>query len=113
LFGNKTQKAYSEVIDRRPVLLSGFDHWLRAMGLDGNDRSVAAFTMLGHGLVHWFEMSIPILLVVWLRVFPESVTLVGLIVALGYAPFGLGALPVASSRTGTAPSASCSSVSPG
>jgi len=63
------------------------------MALAPNDRSIAAFTMLGHGLVHWFEMSIPVLLVVWLRVFPESVTLVGLIVALGYAPFGLGALP--------------------
>jgi MFS family permease len=63
------------------------------MAWDANDRSIAAFTMLGHGLVHWFEMSIPILLVVWLRVFPESVTFVGLIVALGFAPFGLGALP--------------------
>ena len=61
--------------------------------MDENDREIAGFTMLGHGLVHWFEMSIPIFLVVWLDVFPESVTLVGLIVALGYAPFGLGALP--------------------
>ena len=49
--------------------------------------------MLGHGLVHWFEMSVPIFLVVWTDEFPVSIALVGLIVALGYAPFGLGALP--------------------
>ena len=61
--------------------------------MNSNDRSIASFTMLGHGLVHWFEMSIPIFLVVWLDEFPESVALVGLIIALGYAPFGLGALP--------------------
>lgn len=63
------------------------------MALPGNDRSIAQFTMLGHALVHWFEMSIPIFLVVWRDQFPVSLALVGLIVALGYAPFGLGALP--------------------
>ena len=63
------------------------------MAWEENDTKIAAFTMLGHGLVHWFEMSIPIFLVEWLDVFPESVALVGLIVALGYAPFGIGALP--------------------
>jgi MFS family permease len=61
--------------------------------MDGNDRSIAAFTMLGHGLVHWFEMSIPIFLVVWRDAFDVSLVLVGLVVALGYAPFGLGSLP--------------------
>ena len=50
--------------------------------------------MLGHGLVHWFELSIPIFLVVWREEFPNvSLAFIGLIVALGYAPFGLGALP--------------------
>ncbi|PSP17235.1 MFS transporter [Halobacteriales archaeon QH_10_67_13] len=63
------------------------------MGLPANDRSIAAFTMLGHGLVHWFEMSIPIFLVVWIDEFAVSVALAGLVAALGYAPFGLGALP--------------------
>ena len=61
--------------------------------MDGNDRSIAAFTMLGHGLVHWFEMSIPIFLVAWGTAFDASLVLRGLVVALGYAPFGLGALP--------------------
>ncbi|GAB7020045.1 MFS transporter [Halostagnicola bangensis] len=63
------------------------------MALSDNDRSIAAFTMLAHALVHWFELAIPIFLVVWLDAFDVSVALVGLIVALGYAPFGLGALP--------------------
>ena len=49
--------------------------------------------MLAHATVHWFELSIPILLVVWIDVFDVSVTFIGLVVALGYAPFGLGALP--------------------
>ncbi|UTF52098.1 MFS transporter [Natronosalvus rutilus] len=63
------------------------------MSLDSNDRSIAGFTMAGHALVHWFETSIPIFLVVWLAEFDVSVTLVGFVVALGYAPFGIGALP--------------------
>ncbi|WP_276256950.1 MFS transporter [Halomontanus rarus] len=63
------------------------------MALNANDRSIAGFTMLGHSLVHWYEMSIPIFLVVWLLEFDVSVTVVGVIVALGYAPVGLGALP--------------------
>ncbi|MCL7419027.1 MAG: MFS transporter [Halalkalicoccus sp.] len=63
------------------------------MALDPNDRSIAGFTMAGHSLVHWFETSIPIFLVVWLAEFDVSVTLLGVIVALGYAPFGIGALP--------------------
>ena len=49
--------------------------------------------MLAHATVHWFELAIPILLVVWIDVFDVSVAFIGLIVALGYAPFGLGALP--------------------
>ncbi|WP_339102970.1 MFS transporter [Haloterrigena salinisoli] len=63
------------------------------MALNDNDRSIAAFAMLAHATVHWFELAIPIFLVVWLEAFDVSVALVGLIVAIGYAPFGLGALP--------------------
>ncbi|OAQ52287.1 hypothetical protein HTG_11740 [Natrinema mahii] len=73
------------------------------MALEGNDRSIAAFTMAGHALVHWFETSIPIFLVVWLTEFDAGVSLFGIVVALGYAPFGLGALPggVLADRYGT------------
>ncbi len=63
------------------------------MALNANDRSIAGFTMTGHALVHWFETSIPIFLVVWLAELDVSVALLGLVVALGYAPFGIGALP--------------------
>lgn len=63
------------------------------MALNANDRAIARFTMLGHGLVHWFEMSIPILLVVWGDSFGGSIALLGAVVALGYALFGIGALP--------------------
>jgi len=61
--------------------------------MNTNDRAIARFTMLGHGLVHWYELSIPILLVVWEDSFDVSIFFIGLIVALGYAPFGIGALP--------------------
>ncbi|MCU4975246.1 MFS transporter [Halobacteria archaeon AArc-m2/3/4] len=73
------------------------------MALNANDRSIARFTMLGHSLVHWYEMSIPIFLVVWLVEFDVSVTVVGVIVAIGYAPVGLGALPggILADRYGT------------
>ncbi len=73
------------------------------MSLTANDRSIAGFTMAGHALVHWFETAIPIFLVVWLLEFDVSVALIGVIVALGYAPFGIGALPggILADRFGT------------
>ncbi|WP_254863375.1 MFS transporter [Halovivax gelatinilyticus] len=73
------------------------------MALSPNDRSIAGFTMTGHGLVHWFETSIPIFLVVWLAEFDVEVALLGLVVAAGYAPFGIGALPagILADRFGT------------
>lgn len=63
------------------------------MALSSNDHAIARFTMMGHGLVHWFETAIPIFLVVWLATLDVSVALIGFVVALGYAPFGIGALP--------------------
>ena len=63
------------------------------MGLSGNDRAIARFTMAGHATVHWFETAIPIFLVVWLGTFDVTLAVLGLVVAVGYAPFGLGALP--------------------
>lgn len=68
-----------------------------------NDRAIARFTMAGHALVHWFETAIPIFLVVWLAELNVSVALLGVVVAIGYAPFGLGALPggILADRYGT------------
>lgn len=63
------------------------------MALSTNDRSIAGFTMAGHSLVHWFETSIPIFLVVWLIEFEVSILLLGLVLAPSYGLFGFGALP--------------------
>lgn len=63
------------------------------MALSANDRSIAGFTMAGHSLVHWFETSVPIFLVVWLIEFDVSILLLGLILAPSYGLFGFGALP--------------------
>ncbi|MDS0260418.1 MFS transporter [Haloarcula sp. S1CR25-12] len=61
--------------------------------MDGNDRAIVTFTGLAHALVHTYELSIPILVVVWLTEFPVSTALLGTVVAVGYALFGAGALP--------------------
>lgn len=58
-----------------------------------NDRSIVTFTMLAHATVHTYELSIPIFVVVWLTEFPVSTALLGTVVAVGYALFGIGALP--------------------
>ncbi|NUC71261.1 MFS transporter [Haloterrigena sp. SYSU A558-1] len=63
------------------------------MTLNDNDRSIAAFAMLAHATVHWFELAIPIFLVVWLETFEISIAAAGVVVAAGYALFGVGALP--------------------
>nr|WP_157501668.1 MFS transporter [Halobacterium sp. CBA1126] len=44
-------------------------------------------------MVHTYELSIPILIPLWLEAFPVGQGTVGLVVAVGYALFGLGALP--------------------
>lgn len=61
--------------------------------MNENARSVVLFTGLSHAIVHTFELSIPILVVIWLLEFPVSTATLGLVVAAGYALFGIGALP--------------------
>jgi MFS family permease len=63
------------------------------MALNPNDQAIARFTMLGHGVVHWFELSIPIFLVTWHSSFDVTLATLGFVVSLGYAPIGVGALP--------------------
>lgn len=71
--------------------------------MDGNDRAITALTMLAHGVVHTYEMTIPLFVVIWLSEF-EVISLgfaafevttasIGVIVTIGYGLFGLGALP--------------------
>ncbi|MFC6863460.1 MFS transporter [Halomicroarcula sp. GCM10025817] len=61
--------------------------------MNGNDRAIVTFTGVAHALVHTYELSIPILVVVWLTEFPVTTALLGTVVAVGYALFGIGALP--------------------
>jgi MFS family permease len=58
-----------------------------------NDRAVVGLTMLAHALVHTYELSVPILVSIWLVEFPTTPAELGLVVTAGMGLFGLGALP--------------------
>lgn len=49
--------------------------------------------MLSHAMVHTFELSLPILMVIWLSKFSVTTAVLGAIVSVGYSLFGIGALP--------------------
>lgn len=61
--------------------------------------------MVAHAMVHTYELSIPILMTIWLDVFEVSPGRLGLIVSLGYALFGIGSIPggMLSDRFGSRP----------
>ena len=61
--------------------------------MNGNDRRIVLFTAGSHGLVHTYELSIPILMTVWLAEFSVTAAALGLAVTVGYGLFGVGALP--------------------
>lgn len=61
--------------------------------MNANDRSIVALVMAGHGLVHTYELSIPIFMTAWLAEFGVSEATLGGLVGAGYALFGIGALP--------------------
>ncbi|SDJ42484.1 MFS transporter [Natronorubrum texcoconense] len=61
--------------------------------MDDSDRRIVLFTSAAHGLVHTYELSIPILMTVWLAEFSTTAATLGLIVTVGYGLFGVGALP--------------------
>ncbi|AHZ23898.1 MULTISPECIES: MFS transporter [Haloferax] len=68
-----------------------------------NDREIVALVMLAHGMVHTYELSIPIFVAIWLNGYatidlgltaiPVTTASLGVMVGLGFALFGLGALP--------------------
>lgn len=58
-----------------------------------NDRSIVVLTMIAHAMVHTYELSIPILMTLWLEEFALSKAVLGGIVSVGYGLFGIGALP--------------------
>ena len=61
--------------------------------MDAAERRIVGFTAGSHGLVHTYELSIPILLTVWVGEFSTTAAALGVVVTLGYGLFGLGALP--------------------
>ncbi|OIB58785.1 MFS transporter [Natrialba sp. SSL1] len=61
--------------------------------MNDNDKSITGFAMISHAVVHTYELSIPILMVIWLTEFSVSTAILGTVVAVGYGLFGIGALP--------------------
>ena len=61
--------------------------------MNGNDRTIVGLVMVAHGLVHTYELSVPIFVSIWLAEFAVTEAHLGLIVTVGMALFGLGALP--------------------
>ncbi len=61
--------------------------------MDRNDRAIVGLVMLAHAMVHTYELSVPIFIGYWLGAFDVTEAAIGLVVTVGYAAFGLGALP--------------------
>ncbi|WP_097008304.1 MFS transporter [Natronoarchaeum philippinense] len=61
--------------------------------MNRNDRAIVGLVMLGHATVHTYELSIPVLVTVWLTEFGTTEAAIGAVVTVGYALFGLGAVP--------------------
>jgi len=61
--------------------------------MNANDRSIVTLVMTGHGLVHTYELSIPIFMTAWLAEMGVSEAFLGGLVGAGYFLFGAGALP--------------------
>ncbi len=61
--------------------------------MNANDRSIVALVMAAHGMVHTYELSIPIFMTVWLGDLGVSEGILGVLVGAGYFLFGAGALP--------------------
>lgn len=60
--------------------------------MNGNDRAIIGFTMIGHAMFHLYELAIPLFIVIWLVVFDVSAAVIGTLVGIGLALIGLGAL---------------------
>ncbi|AEN04845.1 MFS transporter [Halolamina sp.] len=63
------------------------------MGVKRNDRAIVGLASLAHALVHTYELSVPILVGIWLVEFSTTPAELGIVVTVGMALFGLGALP--------------------
>lgn len=61
--------------------------------MEPEDRVVVGFTMVAHSLFHAYELSIPLFIGVWLDAFSASAAILGIVVGVGYAAIGVGAVP--------------------
>ncbi len=61
--------------------------------MNENDRSILSITMLGHGMVHTYELAIPIFITVWIVELGVGSATLGIAVAVGYALYGIGSVP--------------------
>ncbi|WP_255167230.1 MFS transporter [Natrononativus amylolyticus] len=61
--------------------------------MNDNDRAIVTFVSLSHMMVHTYELSIPILMTIWLLEFSVTAATLGAVVTVGYFLFGVGALP--------------------
>ena len=61
--------------------------------MNENDRSILSITMLGHGMVHTYELAIPIFITVWIAELGVGSATLGVAVAIGYALYGIGSVP--------------------
>ena len=61
--------------------------------MNANDRAIVGLVSVAHGMVHTYELSIPIFMTVWLAELEVSTAALGVASTVGYALFGLGALP--------------------
>lgn len=71
--------------------------------MNRNDKAITALVMLAHGMVHTYELAVPIFVAIWLvefsvidlgiATFDVTTATLGVVVTIGYGLFGLGALP--------------------
>ncbi|WP_340098659.1 MFS transporter [Salinibaculum salinum] len=61
--------------------------------MDSNEQSIVSLAMVGHALVHTYELSIPVLIPLWLDQFGITPSTMGIVVGVGYAMFGFGSIP--------------------
>ncbi len=61
--------------------------------MNEDSRSIVLFASVSHAIVHTYELSIPILVAIWLVEFPVTTATMGIVVSVGYGLFGVGSLP--------------------
>jgi MFS family permease len=61
--------------------------------MNTNDRAILRVVMPAHAIIHLYELSIPLFMVVWLTEFDVTAATLGVVVTAGYAMWGLGAIP--------------------